>query len=50
MLLTRRLGEWTEFSAFEEALQRRGPWIAEMDFPFGQSRRFIEFGMPEPQE
>ena len=42
------LEEWTEFSAFEEALQRPGPWIAGMDFPFGQSRRFIEnIGWPE---
>ena len=37
-----KLEEWTDFSEFEEALQRRGPWIAGMDFPFGQSRRFIE--------
>lgn len=36
------LNEWTGFSAFEEALQRPGPWIAGIDFPFGQSRRFIE--------
>jgi hypothetical protein len=36
------LEEWSTFSAFEEALQRPGPWIAGIDFPFGQSRRFIE--------
>ena len=35
------LEEWSTFSAFEEALQRPGPWIAGIDFPFGQSRRFI---------
>jgi hypothetical protein len=36
------LQEWQDFSAFEEALQRPGPWIAGIDFPFGQSRTFIE--------
>jgi uncharacterized protein DUF429 len=32
------LAEWTDFAA----LQRPGPWIAGIDFPFGQARRFIE--------
>jgi len=36
------LEEWRDFEAFETALQRPGPWIAGIDFPFGQSRRFIE--------
>ena len=36
------LQEWTDFAAFELALQRPGPWIAGIDFPFGQARRFIE--------
>ena len=36
------LEEWTDFAAFEQALQRPGPWIAGIDFPFGQARRFIE--------
>jgi hypothetical protein len=36
------LEEWTDFAAFELALQRPGPWIAGIDFPFGQARRFIE--------
>jgi len=36
------LEEWTDFTAFELALQRPGPWIAGIDFPFGQARRFIE--------
>ena len=30
------------FAQFEDALQRPGPWIAAMDFPFGQARRFVE--------
>ena len=34
--------EWTEFDAYENALRRPGPWIAGIDFPFGQSRKFIE--------
>ncbi|WP_249150785.1 DUF429 domain-containing protein [Bradyrhizobium sp. JYMT SZCCT0180] len=37
-----RLEQWTEFDQFELALQRPGPWIAGIDFPFGQSRKFIE--------
>jgi len=42
------LEEWPDFSEFERALQRPGPWIAGMDFPFGQSRKFIEtIGWPE---
>jgi len=41
-LEARDLIEWRDFEAFEEALRRPGPWIAGVDFPFGQSRRFIE--------
>lgn len=36
------LSEWTDFTEFEAALQEPGPWIAGIDFPFGQARRFIE--------
>lgn len=36
------LSEWQTFEAFEQALQKPGPWIAGIDFPFGQARRFIE--------
>jgi hypothetical protein len=36
------LEEWPDFSGFEETLRRPGPWIAGMDFSFGQSRKFIE--------
>jgi hypothetical protein len=36
------LEEWTDFTAFEQALQRPGPWIAGIDFPFGQARLFIQ--------
>ena len=36
------LEEWPDFSGFEEMLQRPGPWIAGIDFPFGQSRKFIK--------
>jgi hypothetical protein len=32
------LQEWQSFSAFEEALNRPGPWIAGIDFPFGRLR------------
>lgn len=37
-----RLSLWQDFAAFETALRRPGPWIAGIDFPFGQARRFIE--------
>jgi hypothetical protein len=36
------LAEWQDFRGFEAALARPGPWIAGLDFPFGQSRTFIE--------
>lgn len=42
LLRTEALEEWQDFSEFERALKRPGPWIAGIDFPFGQSRRFIE--------
>ncbi|MES9994011.1 MAG: DUF429 domain-containing protein [Candidatus Thiodiazotropha sp.] len=42
------LQEWHNFAGFEAALQQPGPWIAGIDFPFGQARRFIEtIGWPE---
>jgi hypothetical protein len=42
------LTEWRDFEGFETALQRPGPWIAGIDFPFGQSRTFIEnIGWPD---
>ena len=40
-----RAGElelWPDFAAFEQALRLPGPWIAGIDFPFGQSRKFID--------
>jgi hypothetical protein len=36
------LSRWSDFSPFEEALKNPGPWIAGINFPFGQSRTFIE--------
>ena len=42
---------WRQFSAFESAMTRPGPWIAGIDFPFGQSRRFIRnIGWPRAWE
>ena len=35
------LERWHDFGAFEAALMRPGPWVAALDFPFGQSRTFI---------
>lgn len=36
------LQEWTSYQQFEMELERAGPWIAGLDFPFSMSRRFIE--------
>lgn len=48
VLAANNLDEWPDFTCFENALVRPGPWIAGIDFPFGQSRRFIEtIGWPE---
>jgi hypothetical protein len=48
LLHAQKLEEWTSFSGFEAALQFPGLWIAGVDFPFGQSRTFIEnIGWPE---
>jgi len=42
------LSEWQSFEGFEQALRKPGLWIAGIDFPFGQARRFIEtIGWPE---
>lgn len=42
ILLVGNLEEWSNFRPFEEALEKPGPWIAGIDFPFGQSRTFVE--------
>lgn len=36
------LVELPDFRAFEETLAEPGPWIAGIDFPFGQARKFIK--------
>ena len=36
------LASWSSFDAFENALAAPGPWLAGLDFPFGQARKFIE--------
>src|SRR6516165_1816186 len=35
------LVNFESFDGFEAALRASGPWIAGIDFPFGQSRKFI---------
>ncbi|MBC6427794.1 MAG: DUF429 domain-containing protein [Cellvibrionales bacterium] len=43
-----KMEEWSEFEGFENALRRPGPWIAGIDFPFGQADRFIKnIGWPQ---
>lgn len=42
------LHEWSSFDELEVMLKSPGPWIAGLDFPFGQSRKFIEnIGWPK---
>lgn len=33
---------WQNFLDFEDALRADGEWVAGIDFPFGQARRFVE--------
>jgi hypothetical protein len=41
------LEHWYSFEQFEHALIRPGPWVMGIDFPFGQSCRFIfNSGLP----
>lgn len=42
MLRAEELTAWSTFDGFETALAQPGPWVAGIDFPFGQARRFIE--------
>ncbi len=42
VLRAEKLERWTGFSQFEEELKKGGPWIAGIDFPFGQARKFVE--------
>jgi hypothetical protein len=41
-LVANGLEGWPSFDLFENVLQTPGPWIAGIDFPFGQSRTFVE--------
>ena len=42
VLLVNKLLEWSSYKEFEQFLISAGPWVAGIDFPFGQSRKFIE--------
>jgi hypothetical protein len=42
VLRTDQLHNLRSFQESEAALSAAGPWIAGIDFPFGQSRKFIE--------
>lgn len=45
------LGYLTSFAEFEYFINMPGPWVAGMDFPFGQPREFIQnIGWPETWE
>ena len=46
-----RFDRITSFNEFENFLRRPGPWVAGMDFPFGQPRKLIEnIGWPQTWE
>jgi hypothetical protein len=36
------LVEWSSFDGFDTFLGSDGPWIAGIDFPFGQARKFVQ--------
>lgn len=40
-LIAGQLACWSDFEPFEAFLNHPGPWIAGLDFPFGQSRTFL---------
>ncbi len=42
VLYAERLVPLATFEDFDATLQAQGPWIAGIDFPFGQARRFLE--------
>lgn len=51
VLSVHALDELVSFDEFDGLLSVDGPWVAGMDFPFGQSRRFIcNVGWPEDWE
>lgn len=41
-LVLEEVEEWQSFEPLERFLSSPGPWIAGLDFPFGQARRFVE--------
>src|SRR5688572_4028859 len=41
-LVLERVGSLTSFEEFEGFLRKPGPWVAGLDFPFGQPRTLIE--------
>ena len=47
-LKVQNLDRWEDFASFEATLGQPGPWIAGIDFPFGQSSTFItNIGWPQ---
>jgi len=48
-LVVERLDRLTGFAAFEALLRSKGPWVAGMDFPFGQPRRLLDHLGWEPE-
>ena len=42
LLRSGKMTEWPNFDGFEKMLRSPGPWIVGIDFPFGQSRKFVE--------
>ncbi len=42
------LGRLTSFDEFEDFLREPGPWVAGMDFPFGQPRSLSPLRLASP--
>jgi hypothetical protein len=42
VLRMKELIKWPSFDGFDFFLQSDGPWVAGIDFPFGQARKFVE--------
>ena len=42
VLRVEEMNGWSSFDGFEKFLRSDGPWIAGMDFPFGQPRKLVE--------
>ncbi len=51
LLKINSLTSFSDFAAFETFLRQPGPWLAGLDFPFGQPRQLVQYlGWPDTWE